>query len=439
MEDVQKLVDQGKLKEANELAKIYAINALQASALIYQKLNNLEESIKLSKMCVEINPNNAINYANLCYFFSNKMMSLEAFEAAKQSFILNPTIEAGINVGIILSSMNRVDEAIDCYETLLQKEPNQPKAKFNLGCMYMHKERYLEGLKNLEYRFENENSLKKFKSRFSKPCWDGKVDLNGKKILIFNEQGLGDAIQFLRYVPLLKKRGAFVITECQEELEGLFKGFFDQIICRDFDNPKFPDHDYVVSFSSLSYLLDPELKYIPETPYLFAKPFDFKNNKFKIGIVWAGNPDHPNDLIRSCKFKHFLPLTKIPGVDVYSLQLLSNMKRRWFDEEADLSEEFHDSGVISLSLDNFCKTASYIQGLDLVVTIDTSIVHLAGAMGKKVYMIPTFCSDCRWGIKKKKTHWYKSVKIFRQRKINDWDYAMQKVTKDINHLLFKKM
>lgn len=426
IQEVQHLVNQDKLAEASQLAKLNAIDMLQSSALIYQKMGQYEESVRLAKMCLKLEPNNAKLYGNLSFFLGNQMKCKEALQANEKAYQIEPKIEFLYNKAVLLSSLKRLDESIKCYRGVLQEKPDYHLASFNLGCMLIMNGEFAEGHKLLESRFLYDGELNKFRKRFSKPNWDG---VSGKKLLIFSEQGIGDAIQYLRYIPQLKEKGYFLVAELQEELEDIFKGFFDITYGRAHDyklnNPDdISDHEYVVSFSSLPLLLDTDLKNIPNEPYLFADPYQFDNDKFKIGICWAGSALHSNDLNRSMPVKHLLPLKKLP-VQLYSLQK-GDTKRAWGDL-GDGSE----LELIKLDLNDIRSTMGYIAGMDLIITVDTAVAHLAGAMGKPVYMMLSFCHDHRWLKNKRRTLWYPSMKLFRQRKIGDWDGVVEKVIKEL--------
>lgn len=441
MSEVQKLVDAGKFQEAAILAKTEAINSLQMAALIFTKLGN-PYSIFLAQKCVELEPNNARLWGNLSYFLGLEMQCDEALQAIDKALELCPSADFYCNKAILLGSQRRVEEAISYYEKAIavasDDNPN-PTVLFNLGCMYMLVGRYKEGLPLLETRFLYDPELVFFRKRYTVPDWKGE-DLTGKRVLLFSEQGIGDVLQHIGYVPRL--RPAYLIAELQECLVPLVSGFFDEVVGRsdDYrleDDPQLPEHDYVISFASLPYLLDPELKDIPKTPYLFGEKTisQLDPSKINIGVAWAGNGSNTNDINRSCAAKNLLPLARIPGVQLYSLQK-GKLKRNWNGRDVDLSEGIDELNMIDLTAEftDMKKTADFIESLDLVVTVCTSIAHLAGAMGKPTLLALGFCHDQRWPLKGEKTHWYDTTRIFRQARPNDWISVYEEIAEYVSQL-----
>jgi len=437
LEEIQRFAEAGKLADAVVLAKIQAVNALQAAAMINNRLNELEEAIRLAKLAVDVEPSCAKLHGNLSYFFGNQSRLDEALDAINRAIELAPDVaEFHCNKAVILSGMKRIDEAARSYRKALERDPGSAYAKFNLGCMLALLGQHEEGLECLEARFANDPELKKFRSRFDKPDWNGE-DLTGKRLLVYSEQGAGDAIQHVRYVPQLKK--AFLIGEIPHGLVFLLAGFFDVAIGRepDYDISNkptdLPDYDYVVSFSSLPYLLDPDLANIPPTPYLQAEKSNLRVDpeKLNIGIVWAGSHLHSNDAARSCPVRYLLPLRDLPGVQLYSLQK-GPVKREYWGTSVDFGVCAEVSAIdLSEQLNDFSETAKVISALDLIVTVDTAVAHLAGALGKPVALMLPFCHDHRWLLDAKSTPWYSGMRLYRQEKAGDWEGVVAKVVSDI--------
>ncbi len=440
-EEVQALVNANKLPEAVALAKGHAIEALQSAALICSRLGACEETLKFAKLCLDIEPNSSKLYGNLSYYLCKDKNPLEALAAIDKALELEPNAAEFVYCrAVILSSFTkRIKEAVKLYRKGLELDPDSHVARFNLGCMLMFLGEYSEALPCLEERFKYDGKLMKFHARFNKPDWDGKADLTNKRLLIYSEQGCGDVIHYVRYVPLLPK--TTLIAEMPEELVSLLSGFFDIVVGRAFDfnveTPMHsPEYDYIVSFSSLPYLLDPDLTKIPKTPYLsVSKPYKFSHEKFNVGIVWAGSGFHVNDLNRSCQVRNFLPISKIPNVQLYSMQL-GDMKRDYWGQSVDWREGFEEFGAIDLAgkIDNFYTTAQMIQGFDLVITVDTAVAHLAGALGKPVWVLLSYCHDYRWLLHKKKTLWYPTMRLFHQKNIGDWKSVMKEIVNKLTNL-----
>jgi hypothetical protein len=265
--------------------------------------------------------------------------------------------------------------------------------------------------------------------------WDGSY-LNGKSILVYTEQGIGDSIQFVRYLPMVKEQSGCVIVECQQSLCRLLKNCvgIDEIIEMTSHGKSPMKFDVQIPLLSLPGIFDAtvdsipqNLSYIKPDPVLVSQwrsMFDCDNN-LKVGIVWAGNPKHKNDRNRSCSLKDFAHLTSIRGLTFYSLQ----------KGLASVEANNHPKGMKIINLDNelndFADTAAAIDNLDLVIAVDTAVAHLAGAIGKPVWTLLPFVPDWRWMLKRSDSPWYPSMRLFRQRQLYDWDGVFDQVRKSL--------
>jgi tetratricopeptide (TPR) repeat protein len=411
-EQIQNLINTGDFHGAAYLSKLNAIDALQMAALLYSRAGS-HLSVEIAKICINLEPDSDKLYANLSFLQGNLMQCEEALESINKAINISPNVNYYRQKAILLASMKKAKEAVETYKLILKTNPDDHSIKFNIGCNQMTQGNYKEGLELLESRLIYDQELVTFTKRFNKPFWDGR-DIKGKRLLIFSEQGVGDVIQFIRYLPRIKD--VTLIGELQEELVPLVKDFFDITIGRsaDFNVAKpFTDteYDYVISFSSLPYLLDPELKDIPPCPYLFGNSrFKVDKLKFNVGVVWAGNPLHPNDVNRSCHPAYFMKLLEIENIQLYNLQKDKNVE-----------------GIISCELNNFQDTADVIKELDLVISVDTAVAHLAGAMNKRVFLLLPYCHDHRWLLNDSKSPWYPSMKIFHQKKAGEWRDLLDEV------------
>jgi hypothetical protein len=259
--------------------------------------------------------------------------------------------------------------------------------------------------------------------RSEAPRWDG-GDLNGRTVLVHNEQGFGDTIQFIRYLPEVCRRGGKIILACQRELFSLLKGFpgIDHCIANDEPTPPGSvDHQVCCPLLSLPGLLGTTAENIPaDIPYLKADAEKARQwrqrlageERRKIGLAWAGRPNHPNDHNRSLNFSALAPLAEIPDARLINLQLgpAAGQAAESLLKLTDWTDELKD----------FSDTAGLIENLDLVITADTAIAHLAGAMGKRVWVLLPFIPDWRWMLKRTDSPWYPTMRLFRQRRIGDW-------------------
>jgi hypothetical protein len=289
--------------------------------------------------------------------------------------------------------------------------------------------KFKEGWEDHESRFLKD---KPSDSRdFGKSKWNGSP-LHGKRILIASEQGFGDSIQFIRYLKFVKAKGGEIILECKPELKILFEGFsgIDEIVIKHGDEIPKVNYDCYIHLMSLPHALG--LEEIPrDGAYLEAKKNigELKgedSGKFKVGIVWAGNPGQENDKNRSCKLEHFLDLKKVPGVQLYSLQ-------------KGKSEDLKDIGVINLSgkIKDFADTAAIVKDLDLIISVDTSLAHLAGALGGKIWTLLSARADWRWFLDREDSPWYPSMRLLRQEKLGDWGSLFEDVCEELGKLVSK--
>ncbi len=257
-----------------------------------------------------------------------------------------------------------------------------------------------------------------------KKSWLGDCPTEGKRLLVYTEQGAGDAIHFARYLPLMreKTKPSKVILHCPVELRSLLAPLVDETFILNPDSvtdENMPEYDLQCSLLSLPCAL--ASTDIPSAPYLNIKKkasLENYSNYYKIGIVWAGSPLHPNDANRSCYLKEFKPIHDLPGVKLFSLQK-DTRKRVYRDNPnclVDYASGCEDMNIVDMSehMTDFEETGAIINELDLVVTVDTSVGHLAGAIGKEVWMMIPWNPDWRWKIKGDTTDWYPSMRLFRQ-------------------------
>ena len=259
---------------------------------------------------------------------------------------------------------------------------------------------------------------------------------------MYCEQGTGDMIQFVRYVPRLTAMEANVILDVPPSLETLFTPFGKtRIEYRD------EPYDYHCSILSLIYLLNiPQGEYAENVPYLEAQPLldmtDYASN-FKIGIVWAGNPGHPNDINRSCHLSLFRKIANLPNVKLFSLQKETS-KRVYSsnpNNQIDLSDNCDDLKVVDMAdfLIDYKATASVVNEMDLIITVDTSVLHLAGALGKETWGLIPYNPDWRWQASGSTNVWYPSVILYRQQVPGDWESVFEKIYQDLRVLYHENL
>jgi tetratricopeptide (TPR) repeat protein len=336
--------------------------------------------------------------------------------------------DESVNYAICLLRAGRARQANRMMESKLRRYPSAAlHAHYALALLTTGRMR--EGWEQYEFRWLQE-PLSSWRPKFVKPVWAGQ-DLRGKTILLRAEQGYGDFIQFIRYAPLIKALGPTVLLEVRDELRELADtaSGVDRILRS--GEPE-PDFDYYINLLSIPRILGTDIGSIPdEVPYLHAAPkrFAYWNNTIpsdgmlNVGLVWAGSSTHLGDRFRSLSLKSLAPLREVAGVRFHSLQkgpaaheLVTN---RGHDPIANLGPQ----------LTTFADTAAAIDRLDLLISVDTSVVHLAGAMGKPVWTLVAIPSDWRWLEDRTSSPWYPTMRLFRQRNAGvGWDSVIRELT-----------
>lgn len=337
------------------------------------------------------------------------------------------------NLGNVLMALGRVGEAISHYKRARLHDASSPEAPWNLGVAHLLTGDYTRGWEGHEYRMAQPG----FDGRhFEQPRWTGE-GLEGRRILLHAEQGLGDTIQFSRFAPVLSGQGATVFLECQPTAVKLLESVpgIALAIPRATDQPfaNLPDFDYHSPLMSVPGVLRTTLDTLPaEVPYLFPRPSAVgrwastidglapARPRRRVGLTWAGNPHHRNDANRSLPFSHLAPLLELSGMCFFSLQkgeaaaqLGDADRRRLFDLEPLLTD--------------LEQTAAAILQLDLVISVDTVVAHVAGALGRPVWLLLPFAPDWRWMLERGDSPWYPSMRIFRQPVRGDWNSVVETV------------
>ncbi len=270
----------------------------------------------------------------------------------------------------------------------------------------------------------------------TQPYWNG-FPLAGRRILLMTEQGLGDTIQFIRYAKILKRQGATVIFECPKHLLKLLSRLpdIDQIVPQ---GDPLPDHDVHVPMLTIPGLVGTSLETIPaEVPYVHPDPELLDHWKrelaggreLKIGINWQGNPKYAGDRHRSIPLKYFEPLARVPGVKLYSLQ-----KNFGYSQLQELDGRFPvvDLGVrLDEASGPFMDTAAVMKNLDLFITSDTAVVHLAGALGIPVWVALSATPGWQWLTKREDSPWYPTMRLFRQERIMVWEPVFERIAREL--------
>ena len=395
----------------------------------------LEEAIAAYRICLDLQP----TFLPARYNLGVTLGDVEQYAAAEKT--LEQVIEAEArhadaynSLGFVYSKQRKLEEAIAAYEQAIQLRPDFAKAHHNLGLILLQRGEFERGWMETEWRWQTESFTP---LNVPQPRWDGQP-IPDQTLLIHTEQGAGDAIQFIRYLPLVAERCGNVILVCTPELIPLFEtveGVSEILTAGDIALEAF---DAYVALMSLPHVLQTRSDTIPHSvPYLkvpagrlplpIQVPSDPEPIKLRVGLVWAGSPTQANDRNRSCSLDDLLPILRVPHVTFYSLQV--------GDRAQDLNPLPVDIAVQDLSKDlrDYGDTAAVIDQLDLVITVDTAVAHLAGALGKPVWTLLCYNPDWRWLLERADSPWYPTMRLFRQSQPQDWTAAVEHVVQALNH------
>lgn len=410
-------------------------DAAQNLAAICLKAGRSQDAIAAMNDVLRLRPKMPEAYNTMGVCLCNLTKHKNAISFFRKALKLKPDNPSAYNnLGNALCAMGLYDESIGAYHRALAQRPNYPAAHLNLGMILLMKENFVRGWPEYEWRWRLDDP--RMRLSLNKPWWDG-GPLQGRTILLYNEQGFGDAIQFCRYIPQVAAQGGKVILSCQPALAGLMhqlKGV-SQIV---FPRQPIPKHDFHCPLLTLPGVLGTTLRTIPHiVPYLSADPKRAnrwepripKDKKLKVGLVWAGQPTHANDRNRSTSLAQLAPLAEVSGIWLCSLQ------------KGKASQQIYKrSNALELSnwekeLKDFSDTAGLIANLDLVIAVDTSVAHLAGAMGKPVWVLIPFVPDWRWLLERENSPWYPTMRLFRQPRFGDWETPVQNIVAALKQLL----
>jgi tetratricopeptide (TPR) repeat protein len=369
------------------------------------------------------------NRGNLLFILKHPEDALVNYNRAIE--LMPDYSEARNNRGNLLCSLKRHEEALADYNRCIEMHPDCPEAYFNKAFLLLHLEDFDAGWPLYEWRWKKKGFATTQRD-WRKPLWLGTEPLMGKTILLHAEQGLGDTIQFCRFAKEVTNLGGRVILEVQPPLVRLLQSLegVHSVIT---ESNRMPDFDYHCPLMSLPLALKVTPKSIPDhTPYLKPSPerlaFWSENTKDlskpTIGFVHAGNRHHKNDHHRSISFRIFQRLIS-PRFQWVSLQK---------DLDSDAQELFEDLKVLDFStkLSDFEETAALVSRLDLVISIDSSVAHLAGALNKPIWLLLPYYPDFRWPQNSDRSKWYTTMRLFKQPKFGDWDSVIQKVTESLD-------
>ncbi len=407
----------------------YLLNNL---GLIRFMQNDLDAAENLYRTALNYNQAHPEILSNLSATHRLKGNLEEAIHDSRQALTLRPdSLDALNNLGNALKDARRIEEAIVAYRKALHIAPDNADIHKNLSMALLALGHFNEGWREYEWRWQSQQ-LRHSARNFSRPLWNGEAG-EGKTILIHAEQGFGDTLQFCRYAPLIKARGFRVIMAVPPPLKRLVQSLdgVEKVISSTTEEiPSFDLHCPMMSLP-LAFRTVPDT--IPsEVPYLWPRSADvdkwaermvaLKSNAFKVGLVWSGSArSYSPDLIatdkkRSIALNVLSPLMDVPNIQFFSLQ----------KERAQAAEGFHLIDWMS-DCHDFADTAAFITNLDLVISVDTAVAHLAGALGKPVWVINRFNSCWRWFVGRDDSPWYPSLRLFNQKESGNWGEVVLRI------------
>ncbi len=403
-------------------------------AIALAALARHQEALVDFDAAVAVSPANPMAHYNRGIALSDLQRPEEAVVAYDRALSIAPDhVKAWNNRGLALAALNRHREALVSYRKAVEIRDDYADAHFHQSLTLLTVGDFRRGFEEYEWRWRRAGMRPRGLGR---PLWLGDYPLQRKTILLHAEQGLGDTIQFARYIPSLARMGAKVILEVQPQLEALLAAVegVARIVARGDELPAFDVH---CPLGSLPLAFKTEPATIPaEIPYLQADAARIAKwrarlealDRPRIAIAWSGNPGHRNDRNRS------IALSRLAALWPTGCARFVSIQRELRDEDAERLAREPGIAHIGAELEDFADTAAVVALVDLVVTVDTSVAHLAGAMGRPVFILLPFAPDWRWLVAGETSRWYPSARLFRQPSIGDWDSVIERLRGELDRV-----
>ncbi|WP_165073861.1 DUF6165 family protein [Paludisphaera rhizosphaerae] len=421
-------------REAIRLAPNYA-DAHNDLGIALARMGRFAEAVDSYRRAIEASPKYAEAYNNLGNALRHLGRFEESLECYQTALAHKPQYaDAYNNLGIAYAEMGRCRDAVENYTQCLRINPNHVDAHMNRALTWLRMGDYAQGWAEYEWRWKKRVLTRR---PLIMPQWNG-FPLQGRRILLISEQGLGDTLQFVRFAMLLKRNGAGeVILECPERLIPLLSGspWIDHLVGH---GRPLPDYDVYCPLLNVPGLTATSVEAIPaEVPYIHAGPRLVESwgrelgatPGLKVGINWQGNPKYAGDRHRSIPLKFYEPLARIPGVQLFSIQKNAGL------EQLDACKGAFPATDLGRRLDEstgpFMDTAAVMKNLDLFITSDTAVAHLAGALGVPTWMALSTTPDWRWMTAREDTPWYPTMRIFRQTEHMAWGPVFDRIADEL--------
>src|SRR6266404_2753524 len=423
-----------QFRKATELKPDFVVAFYNLGSTL-RELKRFEEALSTFDHALSLSP----DHPEIINNRGNVLLALGRYEDAlahyDRAIALKPDfVEAHGNRGLVLDELFRMDEAAESHRKSLALKPDNALGHLNLSFNRLRSGDFKAGWAEAEWRWKCAG-LHIQERNFGCPLWLGAEPVRGKTILLHSDQALGDALQFCRYVPLVAAMGARVILEVQKELRELVSGLdgISTIVSR---GEALPDFDLHCSLGSLPLAFDTTLDTIPSaTPYIWVGDHAgaWKNRLAsvkspRVGLVWSGNPNHTNDRNRSIALEALLPLLEVKASFVSLQKDVRSADRAVLDQRKEILD-------IGPELKSFVDTAAVVSQLDLVISVDTSVAHLAGALDRPVWILLPYVPDWRWLLHRTDSLWYPTARLFRQSETRDWRTVVQQVRTELDSLM----
>lgn len=414
------------------------VAALNNRGIVLKELRRLEEALESYNRAIELRPDYADGYNNRGNILQELYRLDEALASFDRAIVLRPKFaEPFANRAIALKLMRRFDDALADYSKAIALKPDYAGAYFNRALCYLLRGDFERGWEEYEWRWKTPQALSE-KRVYAQPLWSGLEEIKGKTILLHAEQGMGDTIQFSRYARLATERGASVILQVQPALKRLLSGLAGpQIVlfARGEPLPPFDLHCPLMSLprafgTRLATIppIDPRLRLPPE----LVQQWDMRlgpKTRPRVGIVWSGKETYRNDHHRTIALNALLGLLKLP-IDLVSLQ-----KKVRDEDNAVLDAHRSEIAHFGPALTDFLETAALASLMDVVVSIDTAVAHLAASLGRPTWVLLPYLPDWRWLLDREDSPWYPTARLFRQSRLGDWDDVMRRLAAEIANLV----
>jgi len=411
-------------------------DALSNLGSVTMELGDLDAAEDHLRRCLSLAPQNVNAHCNLGSVLQKKGETLAAIDCFRSALTIDPRhVSTLCNFGTVLDLLGESEGAAQCYRAALAFEPTCDLARFSLSTHLLASGDLANGWREYEARWGTREFRPALRT-FTQPQWRGE-DIRGARLFVYAEQGFGDTLQFVRFVSMVADRGADIILQVQPSLLRLLRNLHPSVqVIPSGDSVDPATFDWQCPLLSLPLALGIELSNLPASvPYLFPEPGEVESwrerltaSGLRIGLVWCGNPKHTRDTQRSISLDQLLALSGLTNATFYGLQ------------KGPAAEQCATAptGTPLVNLDehlkDFADTAAVIANLDLLITVDTAVAHLAAAMGKPVWILIHNAPDWRWLRNRSDSPWYSTVRLFRQKTAGNWNEVFLEVQQALQAL-----